>query len=116
MKSGAAVRDGAIRLNVAHTVGAQKGVAVMSIGNQAMIALISERLASDSRLAALAIDVCCADGFVLLVGSVDTIEQKKLAVNLVTGLIGVRNVKDELVMRGLAPAATAPAGGERAAM
>jgi len=88
----------------------------MSIGNHAMIALISERLSCDSRLASQAIDVCCADGFVSLVGCVDTIEQKKLAVHLVIGLIGVRNVKDELVVRGLAPAATIPAGGDRAAV
>ena len=71
----------------------------MSLGNDALVELIRGRLMQDSRIAALSIDVMSSDGFVSLVGFVDTPEQKQLAVHLVTGLIGVRNVKDELSVK-----------------
>ena len=71
----------------------------MSIENEALVALIRARLLQDSRIAALAIDVCSCDGHVSLIGSVDTPDQKKLTVELVRGLIGVRNVVDELRVR-----------------
>lgn len=84
----------------------------MSIGNEALVALIRDRLLQDSRIAALAIDVCCSDGYVSLVGSVDTLDQKDLAVRLVTGLIGVRNVVDELQVRRIPSPAVAVAQDE----
>ena len=71
----------------------------MSIKNRALMAVIQDRLLEDSRIASLAIDVNCADGFVCLVGSVDTVEQKELAVELITGMVGVRNVSEELRVR-----------------
>lgn len=79
----------------------------MSIGNEALVGLIRSRLTQDSRISALAIDVCCADGFVSLIGVVESAEQKKLAVDLVTGMIGVRNVKDELRIRAVSSGAAA---------
>ena len=71
----------------------------MSIKNQALMEAIRDRLLEDSRIASLAIDVSCADGFVCLVGSVDTVEQTELAVKLITGMVGVRNVREELRVR-----------------
>ena len=79
-------------------VSAQERVIVMSLCNDALVDLIRGRLMQDSRVAALAIDVRSSDGFVCLRGVVDTPEQKELAVHIVTGLIGVRNVKDELTV------------------
>ena len=81
----------------------------MSIGNQVLGALVRDRLLGDCRLAAQPIDVSCCDGCVSLIGFVDTPEQKQLAMQLVMGLIGVRSIEDEIVVRSLAPAApTAP--------
>ena len=76
-------------------------MSVMLIENEALVAVIRDRLLQDRRVAALAIDVCCSEGYVSLIGSVDTVEQKELAVQLVTGMVGVRNVNDELLVRAL---------------
>ena len=76
----------------------------MSIKNLALVAAVRDRLLEDHRIAALAIDVSCSDGSVCLVGCVDNVEQKELAVELITGLVGVRNVKEELRVRKLGPA------------
>jgi osmotically-inducible protein OsmY len=78
----------------------------MSLANEALMSFIRSRLANDSRLAALAIDVCCSEGFVSLIGRVDSAYQKRLAVELVSGLTGVRNVADQLEV--IHPDATAP--------
>lgn len=71
----------------------------MSICNEALGCLIRQRLTQDCRIAALAIDVCCREGHVHLRGIVDTPEQKRLIIQIVSGLIGVRNVNDELRLR-----------------
>ena len=71
----------------------------MSIVNEALICAVRNRLLQDCRIGTLAIDVGCADGYVHLSGMVDTPEQKLLAVQLVSGMIGVRNVRDELSVR-----------------
>jgi osmotically-inducible protein OsmY len=60
------------------------------------MAAIRNRLAGDLRLAALAIDVCCSEGCVSLAGKVDSAEQKRLAIELIAGMVGVREVSDEL--------------------
>ncbi len=72
----------------------------MSIANEALMALIRGRLISDCRLSALAIDVRCREGSVALVGRVDSDEQKRLAIELVKGMIGVCSVSDELTVCG----------------
>ena len=82
----------------------------MSIGSQALVALVRDRLLADHRLSAQPIDACCCDGCVSLVGFVDTPEQKQLAVQLIVGLIGVRSVEDQIVVRSLAPGVPEPAG------
>jgi osmotically-inducible protein OsmY len=77
-----------------------KGVAIVSIANEALRAVICARLMGDFRVSASAIDVCCRDGEVCLVGCADSVEQKTLAVTLASGVIGVRTLKDEIVVRG----------------
>ena len=67
--------------------------------NQALVELIRSRLAQDNRIAAMMIDISCSEGYVSLVGTVDTSDQKTVALELVIGMIGVRNVKDELQIR-----------------
>jgi len=74
-------------------------VAALSIANEALKAAIYGRLMTDSRTAASTIDVHCGEGEICLIGLVDTIEQKQIAMTLVSGLIGVRRVKDDLVVR-----------------
>ena len=91
---------------------AEGAMSAMSIENEALVAVIRDRLLQDRRVAALAIDVRCCEGFVSLVGCVDTVEQKELAVQLVRGMVGVRSVEDELVVRGPTSelAASSPGG------
>ncbi len=71
----------------------------MSIRNEALCVAIRERLSSDWRIASLAIDVISDEGSVILQGIVDTEEQKSLALSLVAGLIGVRNVTSHIRVR-----------------
>ena len=78
----------------------------MSIGNQVLAVLVRDRLLADCKIAAQTIDVCCCDGCVSLLGLVDAPEHKELAVQLATGLIGVRSIKDEIVVRSLTPASS----------
>jgi osmotically-inducible protein OsmY len=66
---------------------------------------VRDRLLTDHRLSAQPIDACCCDGCVSLVGFVETVEQKQLAVELVSGLIGVQSVRDEIVVRIVEPVA-----------
>jgi len=77
----------------------------MSLQNEALMNIIRSRLTGDSRIAALMIDIGCAEGFVVLRGVVDSEEQRDIVVRLVTGLIGVRNVIDQLKVRTARPAA-----------
>ncbi|MCL5104475.1 MAG: BON domain-containing protein [Armatimonadetes bacterium] len=64
----------------------------MSLCNEAMVAVIRERLCCDFRIAATTIDICSTDGRVSIQGCVDTPEQKKLIVDIVIGMIGVREI------------------------
>lgn len=71
----------------------------MSIENEVLAAMIRNRLLGDLRTSALTIDVCCSDGNVRLIGCVDAEEQKKTAMHLISGVIGVIHVTDELKIR-----------------
>ena len=77
----------------------------MSLINHALMAMICDRLACDHRVSALPIDVCCRDGQVSLIGVVDNAEQKRLALDLVSGVMGVNTVIDEITVK-LPPGAT----------
>jgi osmotically-inducible protein OsmY len=74
-------------------------VVALSLPTEALLSLIRHRLLNDCRLAGQSIDVAYSDGCISLVGMVDAPELKKLAVELISGLIGVGWVKDELVVR-----------------
>lgn len=73
----------------------------MSICNEALGCLIRQRLSQDYRIASLAIDICCLEGHVSLRGIVDTPEQKRLIGQIICGMIGVRNVQDDLKIRAV---------------
>lgn len=75
------------------------GVMIMAIQNHALMAMISQRLQQDHRVSSLSIDVICTDGCVCLRGTVDTPDQKKLAMQLLAGMIGVSSVQDELAVK-----------------
>ncbi|MHB9035512.1 MAG: BON domain-containing protein [Armatimonadota bacterium] len=81
----------------------------MSLINDALMAMICDRLACDRRVSALPIDVCCCDGQVSLIGVVDTAEQKRLALDLVSGVMGVHSVIDQIMVK-LPPGATLTIG------
>ena len=70
----------------------------MSLCNEAMVAVIRERLRFDYRIAAMAIDICSQDGCVSIHGCVDTAEQKKLIMDIVIGMIGVKDICCDGVM------------------
>ena len=71
----------------------------MSFRNDALVSIIRDRLMRDSRIAALSIDISCSEGYVSIVGVVDSPEQRDLIINLVSGMIGVRNVMDQLTVK-----------------
>lgn len=71
----------------------------MSIGNWALIIIVRSHLQEDKRLAGQPIDVISSDGYIKLVGRCDTREQKRLAVMLAQGIVGVRNVEDQIQVR-----------------
>jgi osmotically-inducible protein OsmY len=77
----------------------------MSLANQALTAMIYDRLAGDHRISGLPIDVCCCDGKVALIGMADTPEQKRMALDLVSGVIGVHSVIDQITVK-LSPGST----------
>ena len=71
----------------------------MSFRNDALVSIIRDRLMRDSRIAALSIDISCSEGYVSIVGVVDSPEQRDLIINLISGMIGVRNVMDQLTVK-----------------
>ena len=68
----------------------------------ALSQLIRARLQQDIRTAGATVDVSCTDGTICLIGQVDTEEQKDTALFLVEGLIGVKAVMDQIVVRNSA--------------
>lgn len=64
----------------------------MSLCNEALVTVVRERLCADMRIAAMAIDICSEDGCVSIHGCVDTPAQKKLIIDLVSGMIGVKKL------------------------
>jgi osmotically-inducible protein OsmY len=72
----------------------------MDIREQMMAGLIRMRLCEDRRTGGQPIDVMVANGDVYLLGRVDSDDQRKAAETIVKGLVGVRQVVDEVVVRG----------------
>jgi osmotically-inducible protein OsmY len=60
--------------------------------------LLTDKILGDSRLAGESVTVTVNDGTIILSGTVDTEEQRKLAIELAEGIPGVRWVEDEIVV------------------
>jgi osmotically-inducible protein OsmY len=65
----------------------------------ALTQLIRERLQQDARTAGAMIDVSCTDGAICLIGHADTQEQKEATLFVVKGMIGVRSIMDQIIIR-----------------
>jgi len=71
----------------------------MSVNNCALSMIIHQRILGDMRLSGVPIDVCCSDGQVCLTGMVESDDQKRIAMELVVGVLGVRDVVDKLTIK-----------------
>jgi len=74
-------------------------VSVDEFQNRAIAESIREHLMGDQRLAGQCIEVSAMDGYIQIMGCLDTEEQKQLALNLARGMAGVRNVEDRIKVR-----------------
>lgn len=69
------------------------------IGDSALTAKVKAALIAEPGLKALKIDVNTVDGIVTLNGIVDTAANRDRAVQVTTGVQGVKSVKDSLVVK-----------------
>jgi osmotically-inducible protein OsmY len=67
--------------------------------DEALIQLVRQRLMQDNRTAGVTVDVGCTDGCICLMGRVDTLEQAETAELVVEGMIGVRSVLNNIIVR-----------------
>ncbi len=67
--------------------------------DEALIQLVRQRLMQDRRTAGVTVDICCTDGCICLMGRVDRLEQAETAEVLVQGMLGVRSVLNNIVVR-----------------
>ena len=72
----------------------------MDVREQMMAGLIRMRLCEDRRTGGQTIDVLVVNGDVYLLGQVDSDDQREAAEKIVEGLFGVRQIVDEVVVRG----------------
>lgn len=71
----------------------------MSLANQVLMMMIADRLANDRRVSGLPIDISCSDGQVCLIGFADTHDQKRIALELASGVMGVQNIIDQITVK-----------------
>ena len=71
----------------------------MDVREQVMACLVRTRLCEDRRTGGQPIDVLVANGDVYLLGQVDSDDQRQAAEKIVEGLVGVRQIVDEVVVR-----------------
>jgi osmotically-inducible protein OsmY len=64
--------------------------------DRALLESVRQRIMEDSRLAGQSINVTSSGGYIQLVGTVDSEENKMLAEELARGVMGVRHVDDRL--------------------
>ncbi len=64
--------------------------------NRALAESVRRQIMTDARLSGQCINVTASGGYVQISGTVDTEEQKKLAVDLAKGVPGVRHVEDRI--------------------
>jgi osmotically-inducible protein OsmY len=81
----------------------------MDVREQMMAGLILSRLSEDRRTGGQPIDILVANGDVYLLGRVDSDDQRRAAEAIVKGLVGVRQVVDEVIVRGHKGGAQLPA-------
>lgn len=91
-----AVKDGADRAADAMKEGAQKAETAM--GDAAITAAVNAKLAADSNLSMLKIDVDTADGRVQLKGQAPTEASRLRATELAQAVDGVKSVDNQLVI------------------
>ena len=72
---------------------------VMDVREHVMAGIVRTRLGEDRRTGGQPIDVLVADGDIYLLGHVDSDDQRQAANLIVTGIVGVRQIVDHLVVR-----------------
>jgi len=65
----------------------------------ALIEIVRRHLMQDQRLAGQSICVSSYNGYIQVSGCVDTEEHKRLALDLASGVVGVRGVEDHIEVR-----------------
>lgn len=71
----------------------------MDVREQMLAGMVRTRLAEDKRTGGQPIDVLVTDGDIYLLGQVDTDDQRIAAEMIVKGLVGVRRIVDNVVIR-----------------
>ena len=72
----------------------------MEVRELVMAGIIRSRLTEDRRTGGQAIDVLVTNGDIYLMGRVDSDDQREAAEMIVRGLVGVRGIVDNIVVRG----------------
>ena len=65
----------------------------------ALIEIVRRHLMQDQRLAGQSICISSCNGYIQVCGFVDTEEHKRLALDLASGVVGVRGVEDKIEIR-----------------
>ncbi len=70
-----------------------------ALRDRALLESVRRRIMEDTRLAGQSIEVVASNGFIQIIGTVDSDEDRNLAVELARGVSGVRGVEDRLLVR-----------------
>lgn len=70
-----------------------------TVRDEAIVQLIRSRLDADRRTGGQTIDVTIVDDEIVLVGECDSEEQRQIAVQIVSGMYGVRTVVNRIRVR-----------------
>ncbi|HOK53308.1 MAG TPA: BON domain-containing protein [Armatimonadota bacterium] len=71
-----------------------------ALRDRALLESVRTRLMEDTRLAGQPIEVTASDGYIQLLGGVDSDDDKTLAEEIALGVSGVRAVENRLEVRG----------------
>lgn len=74
-----------------------------AVRDRALLESVRQRLMEDTRLAGQSIEVIASGGYIEVVGTVDSEEDRKLALHLAEGVAGVRRVANKLQVREKPP-------------
>ena len=75
-----------------------------ALKDRALIESVREHLMKDKRLAGQSIDVTASEGYIQIVGVVDSEEHRHIALELACGIAGVHHVEDLLEVHKVAAA------------